>query len=355
VGGVSKKAPVKKKAGGNKQPKQNMKNVVQKITKQIQNKISSMNTSKGFNASIQSKISGAPIANSVQDANKFRDYLAMLKNPGVVKSVPMPLLNFGKTHIRTIRYRVSKAVDATSGNLAATFNFASMCMPSDSWDWSGSLLTADPAYNPNSTTNTGFAVSNNWDLGLYGANGINNMNDHFDIVSCIAGKVEISITGVSNLNRKGKIYLAEDTTNLWYAGNSTDGTQAQNQVNLYPISTLTKLTHKKSIDLISLKNDSRLVYKYIPATNYSNMKQAEPKTPATGTHTESNLQKLGVLVVEAAATGTTLVFDYTIVLQTRPHITQLNTYPPEYSSCFINPDPYLRLMESDTRNVINVN
>jgi hypothetical protein len=195
------------------------------------------------------------------------------------------------------------------------------------------LIANDASYNPNSSTHAGFA-GGSWDLGIIGADGMNFVTNEFDAVTIIAGSVEIGLTGVSNLNRQGRLYLAEDQTNLHYRGDAADTANAQNQVNLYPLSALTKLQHNMTVDVINLKQGASLKYNFIPATGYSNMYITEPATPAVGAVNAYPPCKQFVFVISGAASTTSVVMDFTVVAQCRPQVSQLNKFPARFTSCF---------------------
>jgi hypothetical protein len=258
------------------------------------------------------------------------------------RSVRKPLAFSSRTHLKTVRYRASKAVNG-AGNLICVYppkinsnnevgTNASFLMFSNSEDY----IPAGPSDIP--------AASANWDFNFAGASGQGLTAGHFTASKLIAAHAEIYFSGVSALNKQGKVYLAESKSNYWVGQHQTNDLQPNENIyaNRYTIANLIKFDHVKELDMATMNNNTKLEYNYIDADSYSSWPQDPTILPALTHYYDS---KAMVLVVQGAAANTEVIIDYTVTLELRPAPQHLNTYPCDYADSFFNPDPICKKLE----------
>jgi hypothetical protein len=260
--------------------------------------------------------------------------------------VRMPLLQMGRSHVRKAHYRVQKSVNA-NGNLVLVFTPSSSGKISTLGPASPVLFSGNANYDPNITTNL-LAGGGNWDTGFQTAEGMGLIVDQFNQVVTIAAHLCISISGVSNLNKKGKIYLAERNISSNSYGDSGDVGVASNLVNTIPLSNVVKLDHFKEIEVMNMDSNSTIKYNYIPDRSYANMVRYDPAPLGTSADVILDGNKQFIFIIAGADATTQIIADYTVVLQGRPQISQLNNYPTDYSYCYKNPDKLNRRLDTLT-------
>jgi len=264
----------------------------------------------------------------------------------------VPLLNMGKSHLRTIRYRVAKTVNASTGNCISVINPTALAAFNTSATGSPCMLSSDADYDPNYIGNdlTGL---DNWDGGIVSSSGINLTNFDFTSVATIACHINVTISGVSALDKKGKIYIAEDVaTDLNYG--YAEKTEANKLANKYILPNMVKLHNFEEIEIANMNSDSTIQYSFIPRSSYANTLQYIPTAYSSGEMAVQTGNQLFILIVTGATAGMQIQIDYKLVFQARPSIELLNTYPTEFSTCFKNPDRLTRWLEQDQTNKLKV-
>jgi hypothetical protein len=292
--------------------------------------------------------------NILPSQDKFSAYIKMLHDPRSSEPQRMPLLNLGKSHLRRIKYYVKAKPLSTGTSMAYVVAPAKLVEFSNSASQGGAMFINDANYNPTSAAQSGTWTAPQWDAGIYGLDGMNQTANVFDASTVISASCRISFTGVSNLNKKGKLYIAEDLTNLTYAAaTATDITVCKTWINLYPLASLVKLQHQRNYDLINMSLSTEYKYTYVPPYSYSNMLITEAADPASGAHFTDLPTKVFIAIATGLDSATEMQIEWDVITQNRPQIAQLNTYQTRNTFCFENPDPHLRYMESDTNNVIS--
>ena len=201
----------------------------------------------------------------------------MLTQSNVVDLVRYPLVPMGRTHLRRVRFRLSKTV-ASNGRLFFTFTAGHLPYFSADSTSSNMLLLANANYDCNITSNNITAAAGSWDTTVTGFSGMNLTNTHFEQAMLVGCHVSVGVTGVSSYERKGRVYIAEDITGHLAFGNTstTDAVVANQVLNRYPLANLVKLLHSKSVDIANMSSDTNIEYHYVPLTSYARPKIYTP-------------------------------------------------------------------------------
>jgi len=262
--------------------------------------------------------------------------------------VRFPLSAMGRTHLKTVKYRLVKTVNAT-GNLifvlppSLTTHFATTSAISPLFCCNSNT------YNPSINTNNFVGETGLFDVNFTGVGGTNLDNNTFASSACVSLNLKVSLTGVSNLNKKGKIYIIEGRNNLYYGGGAaTEPAAANEYTNRYYLGNLTKYQFKKEIEIMNMDSKNRIEYSYIPECSYSNLLRDNLQYPTLYPSGPWYMDRKAVVVVVIGADPSMEVqFDLCIDIQARPKPSYLNTYPTDNINIFVNPDPILRQMECD--------
>jgi len=160
----------------------------------------------------------------------------------------------------------------------------------------------------------------------------------------ISAHVDFTVTGVSNLNKKGQIHIFEDITDRCYVGNSADSSRNNALLNEYPIQDLPKTTHYKLVDIMNMDSATALRYNFIPLSLYCEKIRAIVNNNNWTTTRSGN--KIMGLIVHGAEPGTIIRADYEITLGWEIENNYINDYPPVWSNTYINPDPTLSFLQN---------
>jgi hypothetical protein len=248
-------------------------------------------------------------------------------------------------------------VDSTNGRAFFSIKPAELGKGNNSSTASVVPILANISYNPNSVTNILNAAIGTWTPIIWSSQGINLEQGQIDRTTVIAFHLCATITGVSQLEKKGKIYIAQDRCNRYYSGPNSlvESTAISALVNKYPLSALSKLYHSKSIEVANMDSKSALEYHYIPAQGYSSIARTTSGVyTASGTGDDIDENRL-IIIIDGADANMNLVLDFEVILQLEPDVNYLNTYPVAPSTCYINPDPELRYLENIKDVVLRVN
>jgi hypothetical protein len=321
-------------------------NLVKKMKnkKQKQNQIN--------NAINKSEKSGVDkLIKSQESQSAMQSYVRMITSEQFITAVPKPLLSMGRSHIKKVKYRAVRTVNA-QGRLLAVCPYALLSGKTTTAQLSPFLFMNSDNYDPTVNTNN-ITTGSTFDLGITSPDGTGLLAGHFASVCVIAGHLCASLSGVSNLNKKGKIYLAEGRNSQYYYGGSTSYAYATTLANRYYLGNMIKYQSAKEVEIMNMDSSSKVEYHYIDEHPYSTPHLPDPDS-ATTEHTTDGSHKAVILVVDGATPGTEVILDFTIVLQARPEPAYLNTYPTQNSKCFINPDPICRMLEIEPDNVLTV-
>jgi hypothetical protein len=285
------------------------------------------------------------------DPTSISSYMSMVLDEKFKTAVPKPLLSMGRSHIKKICYRTTKTVNS-NGRLL-------MVCPYGLLPRCGTLSTVSPVfcmnseeYNPSVNTNA-ITTGSNFDLDIVGTSGIGLVVDNFTAAATIAAHLCVSLSGVSNLNKKGKLYIAESRNGTFALGGSASADISTLYANRYFLGNLVKYFNHSEVEIMNMNSSSRIEYHYIDPYSYANTPTYDPATNTSPTYVFAD-HKAVVLIVDGAAAGTEVIFDHTIVIQARPEPSYLNTYPTQFTGVFENPDPYMRALESNSKNVLKV-
>jgi len=323
-------------------PKNNTRNIKKKNPKDIQP------TQKGKSSQWMTKVLGqARKRQSSRIIERIKDpglsaYINELINPHPNVLVPVPNIPLGRCHVKNVHYRTIDTVNA-SGRLFAVLPFALLARNSIG-SCSPLCIVNDTTYSPTSGANV-FTDTTTFDTNIVGSSGAGLIADHFTQATIIAGHVSISLSGVSNLNKKGKIYVAESRNNYFGCGavNSTD--IAQVYANRYTLANMVKYQHSREVEIMNM-TDNKITYNYIPSWSYARPLVYDPIS--TGASWFYDDMKAFVFIIDAADPTTEVIFDISFIIQARPEPSYLNIYPTVQATSFSNPDPILRYLEQDT-------
>jgi hypothetical protein len=263
-----------------------------------------------------------------------------------------PLNDMGRTHVKKVKYRVAMTVSSNNGNLFAA-------LPPQLLAACASGSTASPFYLSNSTEYTPSSSSNNitttsnFDIGIVGTSGTDIALNKFWEVYVENCHVGVTLSGVSNLDKKGKLYMCEARRSNWGYGISTTVDLTTTAMNELTLADIIKLKHYKEVEIMNMGPEFAHEYHYIPERGYSNEQHVTPTDKSSAANDYGDMKGL-VLIVSGAAVTTQVIFDITIGLRLRPKTVYYNTYPSAYSNCFLNPDPVLRYLEQDEDCVIAI-
>jgi hypothetical protein len=269
------------------------------------------------------------------------------------KPARFPLLSNFRTHLKIVRYRTVKTVNA-SGNLIFVLKPAVVPFFANTSTASPMLFTNNVNYDPNSDTNN-LVGANNWDTNYVTSSGLDLPVGDFVAGSTIATTICATITGVSNLNKQGKVYVAESANNYLDAGLNTDIAFANAIVNRSSLADLIKIKSCKEMEIMNMDSNSEIEYHYIPESGYSKTYRATPigVTADQQTLKDTDFAEF-VLVVSGAAANTQLQVNIYQVLQMRPATDKLDNYPSDYTECHDNPDPLLAKLFTDDEHKITI-
>ena len=289
--------------------------------------------------------------------DSFVGYLAQLVKPNM-PPVRIPL-SLGQTHLRKVKMTTVYNVNST-GALAIALPISAMANVSMDNTHSPMFVCNNNSYNPTITTNA-LPVSIYTDAAFIGASGLAlesynlSTESGFNQAVVVAAHIGVHVTGVSNLSKKGRIFLAEDLSSSVFSFPTTVAAAGyeNNLANRYAIPNISKLKHCISIDMIN--NNSDYTYNYIPEYNHGNIYYYKPGDctgPLTLVDTvKVKTTKYFILIGEGLDPNTQIQLTYEFLLQIEPGLVDLNTYPIADSTCYKSPDAELRFLEHDTNIV----
>lgn len=259
---------------------------------------------------------------------------------------PVPM-QAGKLHYGVVRFQNTIQANlqghcAIMGDIGALASYSNLSVASP-------ILYATTGYDPAVTTNN---TTGGWNLGIIDNNGMGFSPTEFERCSIVNAHVTLSITGVSNLNKKGTIHMFEDLSQLAYYGDSVDTIQNDKLLNGYDVNSLPKCTHYRKYDLVNLDSQGRLRYSYIPTSLY-----AQPRIltlnnlSGSGAIASPLCQTFGI-IGQGMDPGTIIRVEYEVFFSTDVANDFINKYPVEYTSCYLNPDPYLLYLRSNTKFIL---
>jgi hypothetical protein len=252
-----------------------------------------------------------------------------------------------KRHYKRVLYQDTLTVNA-SGHCAIILAPSLLAQFSSISEGSPVLYANQASYDPTSTGNT---VSGGWNTSIISGNGINSGSDAFKRAYTQSMHLNISVTGVSNLNKQGQIHIFEDQSARTFYAPISDTTFNNIYLNQYPIQDLPKALHYKRVDIMNMDSNTNIEYHYIPYSLYNNKLDYSVTGYNSGTVEDSNQKVIGV-IANNCAVGTTLRLEYEINIAYTVDNNFINSFPPVYSSIAINPDPYTQILTQDISKVI---
>jgi len=296
-------------------------------------------------------------------ANKIR----YLKPQNISEPVSVPIRNYlqsllfceqrvtptpmqsRKLHYGTIRFQNTLTVNA-SGNSFVGGSMEMLGRFASSSTTSPILYCNNTTYDPNSNTNAGLT---GWNPNIVNQNGNNFTLNEFDRITITTGKISLSYSGVSNLNKQGTIHIFEDWDPDYSWGSVTETAFATALVNKFDTNALPKCNHYRKFDFINLDNNAKIRYNYMPAAAYitnSVVSQLLQQTSAT-TGSDTDNKNFGI-IIQGAAPGTIIRYEFELHFSADVANDFINKYPLSKTNCFLNPDPYLTMLGNNTNNVI---
>jgi hypothetical protein len=250
---------------------------------------------------------------------------------------PMPL------HYRGITYRSSLTVGG-GGNAFIGINPSLLVQGLNNSTASPFLtvktntLIYDPSISTNSFGSTDLASMR--DIGILGSAGFNLSTD-FERSKLVAFSIEFSITGVSNLNRKGNLYLVDEWTGdaaiLNHYNNGVNTVAGDYQaltavVNSYPISTIIKLPH--ICKQLTTDDNLQMTWKWTPSVDHSFSNFSLPfqftttqnRGPVDGTDNAC------VFIAHGCDTATVINYEVHAIFAADVDASLTNTYPRSISN-----------------------
>jgi len=260
--------------------------------------------------------------------------------------------------MRQVRFRTSTTVNS-GGNLLVIFPPASLAAFDASSTASPLCIVKNNNYNPaGGNVTLAWTDANSFEAVPVGTSGINLTNSHFELAQISSSKIKVTLTGVSNLNRQGKIYIGESLatdTRQGIVGSSFQNARLMSDY--YTTTNIMKLKHSREIEIATMDSSSSIDINYIPNTGYADHFAVEPTTRSTETTISGGNDGFihQLVQVVGASTTTVVQLDFTVTLELRPRIDYLNNYPTSPVDCFLNPDPLLRRLGNITEAKIRVN
>jgi hypothetical protein len=209
------------------------------------------------------------------------------------------------------------------------------------------------AYDPDAVAAAG--LIGGWNTNIIGTTGTN-INYTSRPKNRIASMhVSFQLTGVSNLNKQGTVHMAENIDDRQYIGDSTSFSVNEIFSQQFAISRLPKLPKYKSVEIMNMDSDSKLEYHYFPITNVDLRNQYDATAVYSDTDsTIDEFTKTFGLVIRSAAVGTTVRVKYEINIESEVETDYINDFPSEYSRCFVDSEPTLRMISQEVDNVIRI-
>ena len=293
---------------------------------------------------------------SKTQASKIEDYLHQILHYRASETIhKIPLNINGPTYSKRSRFQIELSVNA-QGNVFYAFPPSFLCaFTATSGNFPVIYVNVD-GYNPSANNNSLGTIAALIDSRVTNANGTNITAGVFDAAQTTTCNIRATVAGVSPINRKGTIYIAEDRDSNWVA---ITGAQSSNEinniVNNYTISNITKLYHNNIFDMSVNTTGDIATYHYIPEYTYSNPIVYRPAPVSTGGVTigvDNCAAKIFFLIGSGLDTSCRILLNFEIIQECEVNIDQLNNYPVSYTNCYSNPDPYLQYLSSRREMVV---
>lgn len=276
-------------------------------------------------------------------------YLANLLAPGHDKvSTPM---NPMKVFLKRVCYQDSLQVNA-NGHCCVILQPGTFSRFATTSTASSAVYCNSAAYDPNSNVNV---VTGQWNTNIVSPAGLNLAVGTFSKVRVQSLHLQVQLTGVSNLNKKGTIHIAEDVDDKFRHGTAADNLYNGFMINDFSLGDLPKKNHYKSLEIINMDGDSVIKYNYMPLTNHDQSAKYQAPTVITtafGSYVEP--EKRFGLVVQGADPATLLRLIYQIDLECEVETDYYNDYPPSFSRCYIDSEPALQYLSRNTDVILEV-
>lgn len=301
-------------------------------------------------AKINKEVSSVKLyKNNNVDYEPFKLYLANMISTGRDKAITP--LNPMKVFIKRVNYQDSLQVNA-NGHAFVALQPAALSRFAAASTASPVLYCNETSYNPNSNVN---ALTGGWNANFIGTAGTNILATTFSKVRVQSLHLQVQLTGVSNLNKKGTMHIAEDVHGSINWGIGTDVTGNSAIANDFALGDLPKKNHYKSIEIMNMDSDSVIKYNYIPLTNQD--QTSKYNLPATLTTTGGlvvDLEKRFGLVIQGADPATFVRLIYQIDFECEVETDFYNDYPPTYSRCYIDTEPTIQYLSRHADIVLEV-
>ena len=285
------------------------------------------------------------------------DYLHQLLHFNASEKIyKIPLNINGPTYSKRSRFSLN-ITPSSNGNLFYAFPPSFTSRFNINATGTPAIYVRSSAYDPSSNVNALGTVLPLTDPRIISAAGINMQAGVFDAAQLTTCNIRLTISGVSALNRKGQIYIAEDRDTSWTVIQTTQtATEIDSVVNQYNIPNITKLYHHRIFDLSVNTDNNVATYHYVPEYTYANPIVHSPfNLSGVGTTTigvDGCSAKIFMLVGAGLDPYTIITLSFEMVHEVEVNIDNLNNYPVSYSDCYTNPDPELQYLSSTKEMVI---
>jgi hypothetical protein len=301
---------------------------LKKVPKNKSNQLST----KPFNSATNERILQNRIAKAINMTKRISGdihhsplykYIAgLIDFDHVARSSLTPLLP-GKYHLKTIRLTQTYQV-SSSGNLKITFQPEYMTKPDSTSTFCYASYNDNVAYDPTSVVPTGLE-----DRITDFATALNLTETIMPRARTQSMHLKFHLTGVSNLNKQGTIHLMETLVS------TSDALGGWAKTFNIPYAPLCEVY--KQIEIANMDLSGAMQYNYFPLSNAFVLDQFNDVTNTTSSViSDVRPNKIFALIISGAAAGTKIRMEAELTAECEVENGYINTYPIEYTKCFID-------------------
>jgi len=265
------------------------------------------------------------ISKNIQHTPLYKYIAGLIDFDEVARSNLTPMLP-GKYHLKTVRLTQTYQVNA-NGNLIMLFQPYYMTEPDSTSTQGYCMYNNSAAYDPSSTSATGTATL------------ITDFLTALNLTSTIMPRVRTQsmhlrfhLTGVSNLNKQGTIHLMETLIS-----NRNSSAAYETTLNI-PYAPLCEVY--RQVEIANMDLSCAMQYNFFPLSNSHVISQFNDVTNRIATSAfDVDPNKIFALIVSGAAAGTKIRMEAELTAECEVEKGYINTYPIEYTKCFIDSEP----------------
>lgn len=294
---------------------------------QINSKTNQRDLDRRINAAI--KMIEQPRARLAQ--TPLYKYIAGLLDFNEVAPSMLTPLTPGKKHLKTIRVTQTIPVSSAGALFIGIVPDKSASVASTSTYFFYGYNNA-ATYDPNDTTGTTGTVTKSSVI----ADALSLSSTSIPYVRLNSLHMRFKLTGVSNLNKQGTIYLMETLVN--------DASTIAPSAATFNIPYAPLCEVYKSMEIVNMDLNAHMQYNYFPLSNQSLATDHDAVTSYTTSSTYGGLYKQFALIVSGAAVGTSVKIDLEMDVECEVERGFVNTYPVSFSNCFLDSNPTLQYL-----------